>query len=78
MHLVQLAAGKEGDPGHLQPDEAGKQGQLKKRWIVERSSPMGGPWRDSTSCQDRPVGDQTPVQSVNPRDTCSAFHLAGI
>ena len=32
MHLVQLAAGKEGDPGHLQPDEAGKQGQLKKRW----------------------------------------------
>ena len=32
MHLVQLAAGKEGDLGHLQPDEAGKQGQLKKRW----------------------------------------------
>ena len=28
VHLVDLAAGEKGDPGHLQPHEAGKQGQL--------------------------------------------------
>ena len=27
-HLVELAAGEEGDPGHLQPHEEGKHGQL--------------------------------------------------
>ena len=28
VHLVELAACEEGDPGHLQPDEEGKHGQL--------------------------------------------------
>ena len=43
IHLVQLAAGEESHPGHLQSHEAGKQGQLGGGFdIGEKQGQLGG------------------------------------